>query len=269
MRLVTCGLLVALVAVPAWATDYAGGDLQAVSFFDLGRPQTLGTPAVGLDYSNVTNFLGLASVHGGAENQAGNIITRLLADDITPASGGTGVTQMKFSVANLNDVAVSARARVRFWFADGAGGGPGTYYNVPAAVGFTFNAISFSPGVTVLTATLDPNTFTLPNGTFWAGVTFDNNGGATGATLDQMNNLGQGLFNPPTVGSSADVAFLTNAAGSFFATNNPAGSLFTLPADPNMPNLATNYGWEFTTIPEPTTLAGLMLAGLGLLLRRR
>ncbi|HMQ15605.1 MAG TPA: hypothetical protein PKC49_06490 [Phycisphaerae bacterium] len=50
---------------------------------------------VGLDYSNVTNFLGLASVRGGAENQAGNIITRLLADDITPDSGGTGVTQMK------------------------------------------------------------------------------------------------------------------------------------------------------------------------------
>jgi hypothetical protein len=36
----------------------------------------------------------------------------------------------------------------------------------------------------------------LPSGTFWAGITFDDNNGTTGATLVQLDNLGKGVFRP-------------------------------------------------------------------------
>ena len=49
----------------------------------------------------------------------------------------------------------------------------------------------------------------------WAGIAFDNNGGATGATAAQLDNLAQGIFSPPDLGTSADQYFVTTAAGSF------------------------------------------------------
>jgi hypothetical protein len=83
----------------------------------------------------------------------------------------------------------------------------------------------------------------MPTGTFWAGVTFDGNNGTTGATLANLNNLGPGIFDPPTLGSSQDQFFATNSAGSFLA-NNPAGSFFNFGGSP-----VANFGWAFSGTP--------------------
>lgn len=207
-------------------------------------------------YSNVTNFSGAAFAQGGAANQAGNTITTLAADNINLGSPGVAIHGFTFSVANLNPAAVSARPRARFYDSNGAGGGPGTFL-----AGFTFNPINFGANSVNLFSSGNSVSplFTVPNTTFWAGLTFDDNGGTTGATLAQMNNLGQGIFNPPTIGSSTDVFFQTTSAGSFVA-NNPAGNLVNFGGTP-----VANFGWAFTGVPEPSTfvLGGVIVALAG------
>ncbi|MFN9245507.1 MAG: PEP-CTERM sorting domain-containing protein, partial [Planctomycetota bacterium] len=195
--------------------------------------------------------------NGGATNQSGNTITRMLLDDITFAFPPTygNLTGFTFSVANLNSTAVSARARVRF-YNDNGSNAPGTYLT---GYSFTLNPLA-AGSVTLLTYNVPPS----PPAPFpatqkiWAGITFDNNGGATGATAAQLDNLGVGLFDPPTIGSSDDQFFLTTAAGSFLNINNPAGSIITGTGNPKY-----NAGWSFTTsVPEPGSLSLLLVGGL-------
>jgi hypothetical protein len=220
--------------------------------------------AQGTLYDNTTNFLGQAFANGNATNVAGNTITNLVADRIT-FTGGTGqsILSFTFSVANLNAAAVSARPRVRFWQTDGAGGAPGTLIT-----GFSFNAISFNPGVALFSANIAAGSLVVPgSGDMWAGITYDDNTGVTGATAAQLNNLGQGIFDPPTIGSSNDSHWISAAAGSNFVSN-PAG---TITSSPFAANPVANYGWKFVAAPEPGSLALLGLGGLGALgvLRRR
>lgn len=211
-------------------------------------------------YANVTTFTGSAFASGGAQNQAGNTITTLLADDINrTGAAGQALTDFTFSVANLNTGNVSARPRVRFYAADGVGGGPGTLIG-----GYTFNPISFVPGVSTFFTGLLVGGPVMPT-SFWAGITFDNNTGATGATAAQLNNLGQGLFDPPTLGTSADRHWISAAAGSNFVSN-PAGSIGN---SPFAANPVANYGWSFNTVPTPGALAVLGLGGLVAGRRRR
>jgi len=248
-------VLVALLAI-ALQVSTAGavnerflGNLQVGEHFEIGSagksaPRLLDS----VDYSNVSNFLGQGSANGGSELQGTNRITRLVADDILPdGQSGFDVIEITFSVANFNAVPVTVRPRIRFWF-DNAGA-PGAYYNIPSNVGFSFNPLTFTPGVTLVTGSIGPGLFSMPGGKFWAGITFDDNNGTTGATQAQLDMMGQGMFDPADIGSSDNLAFSTTGAGSFFGVSNPPGSTFSF----GQPGVAS-FGWEFiSSAPTPTT----------------
>jgi hypothetical protein len=240
--------LVALVATQVSAIEYDGGSLAVVSQVPVavgsGKVPAFASPAISnLEYSNIANYQGVTFVNGGAALQGTNTITRLVADDITPtgANAGIDVLEFAFTIANLNPGAVTFRPRIRFWFADGASNGPGTYYNQPVAVGFTFSPLVVNGNSLVLVrAPLFSGLMTMPGSTFWAGITFDDSDGTTGATAAQLDNLGQGIFGPPTAGSSTATYFQSVAAGSFFNIANPAGTLVSFPIP------AASFGWEFS-----------------------
>lgn len=192
----------------------------------------------------------------------------LVADDITPVSGyaGEAVSSLTFTAYNGSDTPVTAVADLRFYAADGAGGGPGTLlfgYDT-GAFSLDANASAFEP-VTLPTV---GSTFNLPSGTFYAGVSFSDGGGTTGATADQLANLGQVVFDPPTLGSSADSFFQSSGAG-LFLTNNPAGD----PTNSFGGSPAANFGWQFnvtgTAVPEPASAGLLGTAAVAALARRR
>jgi hypothetical protein len=214
-------------------------------------------------YSDVTTFSGEGYAGGGATVVAGNDTTAMVLDDITVAAGAAGATvnSFTFSVANFNGSAVSARPIVEFFDNDGSGGGPGTIIT-----GFVFNPISFTSGTVGTFTFTSPNLFVVPgNGTFFAGIYFDDNNGATGASAAQLNALGQGIFAPPTVGSSTDSFFQTTGAGA--VANNPAGAFESFGGNPT-----ADFGWSFSgnlATPEPGTGLLLLLGGVPLVLRLR
>lgn len=209
-------------------------------------------------YSNTTTSTGQSFSPGGATTISGNGITRLIADRITldPSTTDFAITGFTFSVTNLGTNSVSARPRVRFYQTDGTGGAPGTLI-----AAFSFNAITFAPNSEILLNAA--TSFTAPS-TFWAGIVFDNNSGATGATLTDLNGLGQGIYNPPTIGSSTDQFFTTSSAGAF-NSNNPPGSLTSFGGNP-----VANFGWQFRVADPPTPVPfqfspALGFVGLGVL----
>jgi hypothetical protein len=200
--------------------------------------------------------------NAGASEISGDDITSLVADDITPISGysGDSVDAIVFSVVNRNSSSVTFRPLVRIYDSDGASGGPGTFI-----AGFDLHTVTlsaeqgqgfiFQPGTPL---------FTLPSGTFWAGLVFDDDNGTTGISNSQLNELGQELFNPPTVGTSADHFFATNDAGSF-ESDNPDGEILHFTND----TFVSNFGWEFAvSTPEPAG-AALLLALAGVAAARR
>lgn len=203
-----------------------------------------------------SNFAGSAVASGLSSGG----INKLIATKVTmlPAFAGQTITQFSFAVYNGNTVAHSVRARARFWNADGAGGAPGTYYNSPAAVGYSFAAFTFSPGVTILTGTVGPG-FLVPSADLWAGLVFDNVGTTTGATDNDLANFGIGLFNQPAaVGTADNGTFFATSVGSLFTTPNPAGTITNLTNTTGAPLVG---GWQFQVVPEPGSMA---LLGLGI-----
>jgi len=259
--LVLCG--VAANAAPFQEIDLPASAAHLVGTvpFGAGAGGTLVTPVVtaGATYSNVTTFTGFGITNGGATLTSTVKSTRILMDDIQTNTTDSveQIGQFSWSIANFNATATSARMRIRFYQPDGPGGSPGTAFG-----GFSFAVSALPTGVSTFFTTLTPGQLPLPmtNGKFWAGEFFDNSG-ASATTNAALNNLGQGTFNPPDVGSSADQDWLsTNTdAASGFLVNNPTGSTRN---SPFAANPVASYGWEFVPLPEPTTIG---LAGLGLL----
>ncbi len=227
-------------------------------------------------YDNSATYRMSFSNGGAADNNAGPgvAITQLVADDITFSSSAVGqsISDFGVSIANTDPtVSFSARIRVRFWVNDGPNGGPGTFI-----AGVSFDPITFTPGShDFVFGTLAPGVFVLPaSGTFWAGVTFDNatQNIASTATTAQLNELGEGIYDPPTIGSSADKAFKSTSSGSFFGVNNPPGTIFQSPFGGNPP---ANIGWQFKVypVPEPSIwtifVVGAVLLTVGKCWQRR
>lgn len=200
-------------------------------------------------YSNITNYNDFGFWGSSTQTIGSNIVSAMVADDVFFATPGAWqLADLHFSVFNGNVENVTARPILRFWDNNGTDGGPGTYLG-----GLVFDPLTFTGGAatTLFNADLTGETPINIDGSFWAGIAFDNNFGATGATAVQLENLGQGLFGPPTIGTSADHFFVSNEFGDF-AGNNPAGGYLDffglIPAD---------FGWRFTGIqpvPEPSAL---------------
>ncbi len=244
----------AIVSDRSGAREYLGGKLRAIEHFDFGMharsntaiPAQINSPG-DVYYSNLDHPTGGVVLQGPAATVSGNGITRLVADDITGVSPGASISELTFSVANQNAVTVSCRARLRFWSADGAGGAPGTYLG---SIGLTFPAFPFPPGVTIASGGLPVGVFPMPASKFWAGIAFDNENGTTGATLTQLGNIGQGLYDPPSLGSSADLLFETTSAGSFLGVNNPTGARVDQSGGPKV-----SAGWKFSDVPISGTVS--------------
>ena len=232
------------VCAPANAQgfDQPGGDAQwvplAPSVRAAHRVDLKAGASADAMYSNLGTFQNQSFAAGGATQQVLNTITRMAADDLnlvgTPPYAVNG---FRFTVTNLNAVNVSASPLVRFYLPDGPGGGPGTLI-----AAFSYNPITFTAGVvgTIKTSTK----FVLPSSTIWAGIVFDNNGGATGATAAQLDNLAQGIFSPAVLGTSTDRYFVTTGAGSF-ASDNPVGTITNFGGAP-----PADFGWEILTAQD-------------------
>ncbi len=173
-------------------------------------------------YDNTATFSGAGYAGGGATTIGNSISTTMVADDITAGAGlgGRSVDQFSFSVGNFNSTAVTASATVYFYNADPTTASPSTLIT-----SLTFTPITFTAGVVqVFTYSSPTSLFTMPTGLFWAGISFSNLGGTTSATAAQLNNLGQGLYDPPSVGSSQDAFFQANSATTIGRRTRPAAS---------------------------------------------
>ena len=233
----------------SWFALIAGGGL-------LTACPTVAFGAVTI-YSNTNNFSGSSVDNSGTTLIGGTEVTRMVADDITFAPGSTGmsINDLTFSAVNDGSSATAARVRIGLWADDGAGGGPGTYL-LSSAIPVTLAGDSLS-----LISLLALDVPVPADGKIWAGEWFDNFG--TSSTSTELDALGVGLFDPPTVGSSIDEIFATGGPG-FVDGNNPAGSLVSFGGSP-----VANLGFTFNAVPEPGSIALGALGGLALLQARR
>jgi PEP-CTERM motif len=226
-------------------------------------------------YDNTTGITGSFRANGGAATVGTTVATAMVADDITagPGLGGLPVNSITFSLANGNSAStatsVTFSPELLFYQSDPNSGAPTTLiaaFNIspitlPALNGGLFTISTPSAG----------GFFTMPTGLFWAGIVFTD-GGTGSATAAELNNLGQFIVGPPTVGSSVDAFFVSTAAGP--SGPAPAGTFFNFGgvAGGNLPG---DFAWQFTSaVPEPSTLAlsavgGLVLIGVRLTRRRR
>ncbi|MBI1332073.1 MAG: PEP-CTERM sorting domain-containing protein [Armatimonadetes bacterium] len=220
-------------------------------------------------YSNVTNFTGYGLAWGAADiGTAGIPSTWMDADDLTVlgSEAGRDVMGFTFSSVNFNSTDSTASPTVAFW--DGSSGAPGTLLGAVRFVPLTLSA-GF---VNLWSYDSATPLFTIPtSGKVYMGVSWDDfsDVAATGISTADLGNLGQGLFDPPTVGSSPDSFFSSDNFGSNLV-DNPAGA-----TDYNFNGTPiANFGDELRTadpVPEPASLAviGLGLAGLAARKRRK
>jgi uncharacterized repeat protein (TIGR01451 family) len=221
----------------AQVVEQHGGDARFERLVPPGTGATakLGGGSPDAAYSNLGTFRNQSFAPGGSTQQVLNTITRMAADDINLVGAPPyAINGFRFIVTNQNAVDVTASMLIRFYHPNGPGGGPGTLI-----AAFSYNPIVFHAGVvgTIKTGTQ----FTLPVSSVWASVGFDNNGGSSGATAAQLDNLALGIFSPPEVGTSTDKYFVTTAAGSF-ASDNPVGTIANFSGNP-----PADFGWEILT----------------------
>jgi hypothetical protein len=224
----------------------------------------IATPAAAqtVAYDNTVNRQGWNFISNAALTQGSNTVTAVLIDDITftPGSAGQTVTAVTVGAANVSGVAFTARPYLRFWHADGAGGGPGTYFapgGTPLDVDFGPTLLSSTPNDNLLRTELGANSFPIPaSEKLWVGLGFDDANGTTGADVFWMRSLGYNLYDPPAVGSSADVMALT-PFGSFLGVDNPPVTM--LPGNNGPPISNAAYRFEVSPVPEP---AGVLAVGL-------
>ena len=214
-------------------------------------------------YSNLTTNTGFAYSNGPTTAVGSPAVdyTPLVADDITPIAESVGlpVTSITFSVANLGANTVSANLDLRFYQSDGANAGPGTLLAAinPGQVVQPAGSVSLY----TITSSTPGGFFIVPSDFFWAGEAFDNSNAAT-ATAADLSNFGQGIFAPPSIGSSED-GFFQSGTTSDYTSNDPPGGFFFFGGNPT-----ADFAWAFS-VPEPGSISLMACAGLGLLARRR
>lgn len=224
-------------------------------------------------YDNITNQTLFGVTQEFSADDGGgtdNIQTHLMMDDITLApgfaNGNWAIQDIIWSTINFNAGDTNVRMKLRFFDNDGGGAGfgnPGTFLG-----GIDFGAIPLGSGANAAQLWIftlnDPTFFPVPSdGTFWAGVMFDNDNGTSGATATDLDNLGQLTFDPPVVGSSLDLGWFSDDTLGNFTGNNPAGATFDSSVFGGDP--IVSFGWSFTVtaVPEPTTWALLGLGACG------
>lgn len=278
MRILSLGLLAAAaavvsVALPATAAvmptmlqaapgpSYPIG--KGVSFGGVG---TKALPAGQNGYANIDN-IEASYANGFSAADGAAITTSLLADDITADAAGT-VTQFAFTVINTATTPVTAQPLARFYENDGAGGLPGLLLGA-----YDFGEITFAPNtITIIPTGLLGDASFDTDGTFFAGLAFDNAGGlpggATRATAADLDNLGQGLFDPPTTGASGNVLVRIDPPQGSYLADDPAGTSVFNFGDTG-PVASTGWQIGISPVPEPASLSLLGLGGVALLRRRR
>jgi hypothetical protein len=210
-------LIVGLVGSAAHAAD---AKLKVVKSLPLGHggAQIQSTPSLTATpfYSNISTFSGSAFSFGGTfsgTQPAGTsgLTTAMSCDDLSlnpgNPNGSYTLNEVSFSASNVGAACVNAAPTLLFY--DQASGA--------IIDGVVFNPICVDPGVTLYTADLStlspPITFPLDaNGeaNIWMCQLYDDAGGTTGATSTEMDGLGAGLCDPPTVGSSPDNIYLSD-----------------------------------------------------------
>ena len=207
-------------------------------------------------YDNSTNFAGYVQTQDPSGPVNGVQTSTMIADDLTldpDTVVGSSIWSFRFSIFNINSSTRSISPHVSFFLADGPLGVPGTL-----VAAFQFNPISvasFDGGF--VTVTLPPaDQFPVPaNRKLWAAETFANDLGSTSSDAE-VDNWSQGYYDPPTIGSSADLAFQTlNPFDGF--SSDPDGALFNWGGNP----VVANFGWQLQA-PEP---ASVWIAGLAML----
>jgi hypothetical protein len=196
----------------------------------------------GAVYSDVTNASGYYYSADDATSVGSVTYTGMMADDLTPIGGGT-VSQVSVVIYNANGSTVTAGLELSFY--DNTGDGGGSPGNLLSA--FSVGSLSIPAGYTTQPINFSGVGFVFPSTTTWAGLSF-NNASNPSTTADELNNLGQGLDDPPDAGSSADEFYNGSTDGAPYTSNSPPGTLEYFGGSP-----VANFGWEIVVSPEPAS----------------
>ena len=251
------------IAIAASASSFAQfADATNIWTSALGTKATRGAPDFTSAYDNTINFTGVGTSSGAVGPANGSTGTFMDADDLNVIASefSKPVVGFTFSSSNGNSVVVNASPTVVFWTNNA--NAPATLlktvrFNPIPLSALSVNLWTYAPGVPL---------FTLPaSGKIFMGVSWDNFADVTNSGISdlQLSKVGQGVFNPPVVGSSADSFWTSNGFGNN-AVNNPLGITTNFGGSP-----VASFGDSLTTVPEPGSIAAVALGLLAFRIRRR